>query len=113
MDFLILVKCYVIFLIMPFCYVEREAEILKPISSVEVYEKESASFETAISEEDVTGEWKLRGQVLTRSPVRILQVLTLSPERLSVYMNMCICLYFNIIKYENLVILTVLLLIFF
>lgn len=49
---------------------EREAEILKPLSSVEVVEKEEAKFDTEISEDDVAGEWKLRGQVLTRSPVR-------------------------------------------
>lgn len=49
---------------------EREADILKPLASVEVVEKEEASFETEISEDDVVGEWKLRGQVLTRSPVR-------------------------------------------
>ncbi|TDH06482.1 hypothetical protein EPR50_G00113840 [Perca flavescens] len=47
---------------------EREAEILKPLSSVEVVEKEEANFNTEISEEDVVGEWKLRGQVLMRSP---------------------------------------------
>ncbi|GAA6231232.1 titin-like isoform X1 [Lates japonicus] len=47
---------------------EREAEILKPLSSVEVVEKEEANFDTEISEDDVAGEWKLRGQVLTRSP---------------------------------------------
>lgn len=49
---------------------EREAEILKPLASVEVVEKEEANFDTEISEEDIIGEWKLRGQVLTRSPVR-------------------------------------------
>ncbi|KAJ8416941.1 hypothetical protein AAFF_G00328190 [Aldrovandia affinis] len=47
---------------------EREADILKPLSSVEVYEKQSANFDTEISEEDVPGEWKLKGQILTRSP---------------------------------------------
>lgn len=51
-------------------YLEREAEILKPLASIEVVEKGEASFETEISEDDVVGEWKLRGQVLTRSPVR-------------------------------------------
>lgn len=54
------------------CYLfvpEREAEILKPLSSLEVVEKEEAEFQTEISEEDVAGEWKLRGQLLTRSPV--------------------------------------------
>lgn len=49
---------------------EREAEILKPLSSVEVVEKEEANFDTEISEDDIAGEWKLRGQVLMRSPVR-------------------------------------------
>lgn len=49
---------------------EREADILKPLASVEVTEKEDASFETEISEDDVAGEWKLKGEVLTRSPVR-------------------------------------------
>lgn len=52
---------------------EREAEILKPLSSVEVVEKEEANFDTEISEDDVAGEWKLRGQVLMRSPVRLLK----------------------------------------
>lgn len=51
-----------------FC-LEREAEILKPLASVEVVEKTEANFETEISEDDVVGEWKLQGQVLTRSPV--------------------------------------------
>lgn len=37
---------------------------------MEVVEKEEASFDTEISEDDVAGEWKLRGQVLIRSPVR-------------------------------------------
>lgn len=50
---------------------EREAEILKPLSSLEVVEKEEANFDTEISEDDVVGEWKLRGQLLTRSPVRL------------------------------------------
>ncbi|XP_010793050.1 titin-like, partial [Notothenia coriiceps] len=47
---------------------EREAEVLKPLASQEVVEKEEANFDTEISEEDVVGEWKLRGQVLMRSP---------------------------------------------
>lgn len=51
------------------CGAEREAEILKPLSSVEVVEKDQATFDTEISEDDVLGEWKLRGQVLSRTPV--------------------------------------------
>ncbi|KAI4798301.1 hypothetical protein KUCAC02_022144 [Chaenocephalus aceratus] len=47
---------------------EREAEVLKPLVSQEVVEKEEANFDTEISEQDVVGEWKLRGQVLMRSP---------------------------------------------
>ncbi len=56
---------------MYFINIEREAEILKPLASMEVVEKEEANFDTEISEDDVPGEWKLRGQVLTRSPVRL------------------------------------------
>lgn len=48
---------------------EREAEVLKPLSSVEVVEKDQATFDTEISEDDVIGEWKLQGQVLSRTPV--------------------------------------------
>lgn len=42
---------------------------MKPLASVEVVEKEEARFDTEISEDDVVGEWKLQGQVLSRSPV--------------------------------------------
>lgn len=52
-----------------FLFTEREAEVLKPLASVEIVEKDEASFETEISEDDIPGEWKLGGQVLTRSPV--------------------------------------------
>ncbi|KAG7233679.1 hypothetical protein INR49_006716 [Caranx melampygus] len=53
---------------------EREAEILRPLASVEVTEKEDATFETEISEDDVPGEWKLKGEVLTRSPTCDIQM---------------------------------------
>lgn len=53
---------------------EREAEVLRPLASVEVTEMEDALFETEISEDDVPGEWKLKGEVLTRSPVRLLSM---------------------------------------
>lgn len=58
---------------------EREAQILKPLASVEVTEKEDASFETEISEDDIPGEWKLKGEVLTRSPVRRARLQTFLP----------------------------------
>ena len=60
-------------LMLTWCFnAEREAEVLKPLSNVEVTEKEQANFETEISEDDVVGEWKLRGQVLSRTPVTLL-----------------------------------------
>lgn len=42
---------------------------MKPLASVEVVEKEEAHFDCEISEDDIPGEWKLKGEVLTRSPV--------------------------------------------
>lgn len=37
-----------------------------------IYEKESASFDAEISEEDIPGEWKLKGELLRPSPVSTL-----------------------------------------
>ena len=54
------------------CAAEREAEVLKPLASVEVVEKDQATFDTEISEDDIVGEWKLGGQVLSRTPVTLL-----------------------------------------
>lgn len=48
---------------------EREVELLKPIEDVTIYEKESASFDAEISEADIPGEWKLKGELLRPSPV--------------------------------------------
>lgn len=62
--------CLTVLSINVISFLEREAEILKPLVSVEVTEKEDASFDTEISEDDIPGEWKLKGEVLTRSPVR-------------------------------------------
>lgn len=62
--------CLTVLSINVISFLEREAEILKPLASVEVTEKEDASFDTEISEDDIPGEWKLKGEVLTRSPVR-------------------------------------------
>jgi len=63
------VLCDVMMMMIWCCGAEREAEILKPLSSVEVVENDQATFDTEISEDDVLGEWKLRGQVLSRTPV--------------------------------------------
>lgn len=54
------------------CISEREVELLKPLEDVTVYEKQTANFDTEISEEDVPGEWKLKGEILRPSPVSIL-----------------------------------------
>lgn len=51
---------------------------MKPLANVEVMEKEDATFETEISQEDVPGEWKLQGKVLTRSPVKLDRLVFLS-----------------------------------
>lgn len=48
---------------------DREVELLKPIEDVTIYEKESASFDAEISEEDIPGQWKLKGELLRPSPV--------------------------------------------
>lgn len=48
---------------------ERDVELLKPIEDVTIYEKESASFDAEISEADIPGEWKLKGELLRPSPV--------------------------------------------
>lgn len=48
---------------------EREVELLKPIEDVTIYEKESASFDAEISEVDIPGQWKLKGELLRPSPV--------------------------------------------
>lgn len=52
-----------------FTNTEREVELLKPIEDVTIYEKESASFDAEISEVDVPGQWKLKGELLRPSPV--------------------------------------------
>lgn len=55
-------------------FVEREVELLKPLEDVTVYEKETANFDTEISEEDIPGEWKLKGEILRPSPVSMLDI---------------------------------------
>uniref|UniRef100_H0XXI1 Ig-like domain-containing protein n=1 Tax=Otolemur garnettii TaxID=30611 RepID=H0XXI1_OTOGA len=47
---------------------DREVELLKPIEDVTIYEKESASFDAEISEADIPGQWKLKGELLRPSP---------------------------------------------
>lgn len=48
---------------------ERDIKIVRPLYSIEVTETETAKFETEISEEDVHGIWKLKGETLHQSAV--------------------------------------------
>lgn len=48
---------------------ERDIKVVRPLYSVEVTETETAKFETEISEEDVHGNWKLKGEALHQSAV--------------------------------------------
>lgn len=59
---------------MCFSSAERDIKIVRPLYSVEVTETETARFETEISEEDVHGHWKLKGEALHQSPVRVLSI---------------------------------------
>nr|1TIT_A Chain A, TITIN, I27 [Homo sapiens]1TIU_A Chain A, TITIN, I27 [Homo sapiens] len=43
-------------------------EVEKPLYGVEVFVGETAHFEIELSEPDVHGQWKLKGQPLTASP---------------------------------------------
>lgn len=49
---------------------------MRPLYSVEVTETETAKFETEISEDDVPGHWKLKGEALQQSAVSARLVLT-------------------------------------
>ena len=50
---------------------ERDIKVVRPLYSVEVTETETAKFETEISEADVHGNWKLKGEPLHQSNVSI------------------------------------------
>lgn len=54
---------------------ERDIKVVRPLYSVEVTETESAKFETEISEEDVHGNWKLKGESLHQSAVSLPKLL--------------------------------------
>lgn len=55
-----------------FCpFAERDIKVVRPLYSVEVTETETAKFETEISEEDVHGNWKLKGEALHQSAVSL------------------------------------------
>lgn len=60
---------------------ERDIKIVRPLYSIEVTETETAKFETEISEDDVHGSWKLKGETLHQSAVSGLK--TISTIKLS------------------------------
>lgn len=47
----------------------RDIKIVRPIYGVELFDGETARFEVEISEDDVRGQWKLNGEVLSPSSV--------------------------------------------
>jgi len=47
----------------------RDIKVVRPIYGVELFDGETARFEVEISEDDVHGQWKLKGEVLSSSPV--------------------------------------------
>lgn len=48
----------------------RDIRVVRPIYGVELFDGETARFEVEISEDDVHGQWKLNGEVLSPSSVR-------------------------------------------
>lgn len=48
----------------------RDVKVVRPIYGVELFDGETARYEVEISEDDVHGQWKLNGEVLSRSSVR-------------------------------------------
>lgn len=66
-----------------FTFLDREIKLLRPLYSVEVTETETARFETEISEDDIHANWKLKGEALLQTPVRLF--LNLSAPRGAVW----------------------------
>lgn len=50
----------------------RHIKVVRPLYGVEVFEGETARFEVELSEDDVHGQWKLNGEVLSPSAVGVL-----------------------------------------
>lgn len=47
----------------------RDVKVIRPMYGVEVFDGETARFEVEISEDDINGQWKLKGDVLSPSAV--------------------------------------------
>jgi len=52
----------------------RDVKVVRPIYGVELFDGETARFEVEISEDDIHGQWKLNGEVLSPSSVSITSV---------------------------------------
>lgn len=52
-----------------FFFEARDIKVVRPIYGVELFDGETARFEVEISEDDVHGQWKLNGDVLSPSSV--------------------------------------------
>lgn len=48
----------------------RHIKVVRPMYGSEVLEGETSRFEVELSEDDVHGQWKLNGEVLSPSAVR-------------------------------------------
>lgn len=47
----------------------RHIKVVRPLYGVEVFDGETARFEVELSEDDMHGQWKLNGEVLSPSAV--------------------------------------------
>jgi hypothetical protein len=47
----------------------RHIKVVRPLYGVELFDGETARFEVEISEDDVHGQWKLNGEILSPSSV--------------------------------------------
>lgn len=70
----------ILIIVLPYCKYEvqciftllfpaRDIKVVRPMYGVELYDGETARFEVELSEDDVHGQWKLNGEVLSQSPV--------------------------------------------
>lgn len=58
----------------------RDIKVVRPLYGVELFDGETARFEVEISEDDVHGQWKLKDEVLTSSPVSSILLLNIYPN---------------------------------
>lgn len=82
---------------------ERDIKVVRPLYSVEVTETETAKFETEISEEDVHGNWKLKGEALHQSAVSHTSPMFLTKATLTTLLEYFMLLYiFTALHFKHL-----------